>query len=89
MQSEVVEKLINKTNIAAFVHTNDIIDGKKYDANRITALNKKETIGITGKVNYFWYEVDDEEKPTYYDVSIIIENGKKIIRTSCDCRENK
>lgn len=87
MQSEVVEKLINKTNITSFVHTNDIIDGKKYDVNKITSLNKKETLGITGKVNYFWYEVDDEEKPTFYDVALVIENGKKILRTVCDCRE--
>lgn len=82
-----IEELINKTNITAFVHTNDIVDGKKYDVNKITALNQKESFGLTGKVNYYWYEVDDEKKPTYYDVSIIIENSQKIIRTSCDCRD--
>lgn len=87
MQIDNIEELINKTNITAFVHTSDIVEGKKYDASKISPLNQKETIGLTEKINYYWYEVDDEKKPTYYDVSIIIENNKKIIRTSCDCRD--
>lgn len=87
MQIDNIEELINKTNITAFVHTSDIVEGKKYDASKISPLNKKETIGLTEKINYYWYEVDDEKKPTYYDVSIIIENNKRIIRTSCDCRD--
>ena len=87
MQIDNIEELINKTNITAFVHTSDIVEGKKYDASKISPLNQKETIGLTEKINYYWYEVDDEKKPTYYDVSIIIENNKRIIRTSCDCRD--
>ena len=87
MQIDNIEELINKTNITAFVHTSDIVEGKKYNASKISPLNQKETIGLTEKINYYWYEVDDEKKPTYYDVSIIIENNKRIIRTSCDCRD--
>lgn len=87
MQIDNIEELINKTNITAFVHTSDIVEGKKYDASKISPLNKKETTGLTEKINYYWYEVDDEKKPTYYDVSIMIENNKRIIRTSCDCRD--
>ncbi len=87
MQIDNIEELINKTNITAFVHTSDIVEGKKYDASKISPLNQKETTGLTEKINYYWYEVDDEKKPTYYDVSIMIENNKRIIRTSCDCRD--
>ena len=87
MEIENIEELINKTNITAFVHTSDIVAGKSYDANKILFLNKKETIGLTGKVDYFLFEVNDEERPTYFDVSVIVENKKKIIRTSCDCRD--
>ena len=35
-----IEELINKTNITAFVHTNDIVDGKKYDVNKICKFIK-------------------------------------------------
>ncbi len=87
MEIDNVEELINQTNITAYVHTSDIVAGKTYDPEKISFLKKKETIGLTGKVDYFWYEVDDEERPTYFDVSVIVENKKKIIRTSCDCRD--
>ena len=30
--------------------------------------------------------MDSETKPTYYDVTIILENNKEIVRTTCDCK---
>ena len=86
MQIDNIEELINKTNITAFVHTSDIVAGKTYDVSKISFLNKKENYNENGKVTHYWYEVDDEEKPTYYDVMVSIENNKKILRTACDCK---
>ena len=86
MQIDNIEELINKTNITAFVHTSDIVAGKTYDISKISFLNKKENYNENGKVTHYWYEVDDEEKPTYYDVMVSIENNKKILRTACDCK---
>ena len=86
MQIDNIEELINKTNITAFVHTSDIVAGKTYDVSKISFLNKKENYNENGKVTNYWYEVDDEEKPTYYDVMVSIENNKKILRTACDCK---
>ena len=86
MQIDNIEELINKTNITAYVHTSDIVEGKTYDVNKISFLNKKENYNENGKVTHYWYEVDDEEKPTYYDVMVSIENNKKILRTACDCK---
>ncbi len=87
MQIDNVEELINKTNITAYVHTSDIVAGKTYDVKKISFLNQKESQSQNGKINYYWYEVDDETKQTYYDIMIAIENNKNIIKTSCDCRE--
>lgn len=86
MQIDNIEELINKTNITAFVHTSDIVAGKTYDVSKISFLNKKENYNENGKVTHYWYEVNDEEKPTYYDVMVSIENNKKILRTACDCK---
>lgn len=86
MQIDNIEELINKTNITAFVHTSNIVAGKTYDVSKISFLNKKENYNENGKVTHYWYEVDDEEKPTYYDVMVSIENNKKILRTACDCK---
>lgn len=86
MQIDNIEELINKTNITAFVHTSDIVAGKTYDVSKISFLNKKENYNENGKVTHYWYEVDDEEKPTYYNVMVSIENNKKILRTACDCK---
>mgnify|MGYP002553293447 FL=1 len=86
MQIDNIEELINKTNITAFVHTSGIVAGKTYDVSKISFLNKKENYNENGKVTHYWYEVDDEEKPTYYDVMVSIENNKKILRTACDCK---
>ncbi len=86
MQIDNIEELINKTNITAFVHTSDIVAGKTYDVSKISFLNRKENYNENGKVTHYWYEVDDEEKPTYYDVMVSIENNKKILRTACDCK---
>lgn len=86
MQIDNIEELINKTNITAFVHISDIVAGKTYDVSKISFLNKKENYNENGKVTHYWYEVDDEEKPTYYDVMVSIENNKKILRTACDCK---
>lgn len=86
MQIDNIEELINKTNITAFVHTSEIVAGKTYDVSKISFLNKKENYNENGKVTHYWYEVDDEEKPTYYDVMVSIENNKKILRTACDCK---
>ena len=85
MQIDNIEELINKTNITAFVHTSDIVAGKTYDVSKISFLNKKENYN-ENSITHYWYEVDDEEKPTYYDVMVSIENSKKIIRTACDCK---
>ncbi len=82
MQIDNIEELINKTNITAFVHTSDIVAGKTYDVSKISFLNKKENYNENGKVTHYWYEVDDEEKPTYYDVMVSIENNKKNIKNS-------
>ena len=86
MQIDNIEELINKTNITAFIHTSDIVAGKVYDVNKISLLNKKENYNENGNATYYWFEVDDDEKPTYYDVMVSIENNKKILRTACDCK---
>ena len=44
MQIENLTDLINKTNIRAFVTTNDFIKGKQYDKNKITLKSEKEKI---------------------------------------------
>ena len=41
MQIENLTDLINKTNIRAFVTTNDFIKGKQYDKNKITLKSEK------------------------------------------------
>ena len=87
MEIDNIEELMNKTNLKGFLYTQDIVNGKKYDPNKINLFKKKELVSIAGKIFYYWFEIKDEEKPTYYDTNIIVENHKKILRTSCDCRD--
>lgn len=86
MQIENLTDLINKTNIRAFVTTTDFIKGKQYDKNKITLKSEKEKDGDYSSLKVFSFEVDSETKPTYYDVTIILENNKEIVRTTCDCK---
>lgn len=86
MQIENLTDLINKTNIRAFVTINDFIKGKQYDKNKITLKSEKEKENLYSSLKVFSFEVDSETKPTYYDVTIILENNKEIIRTTCDCK---
>lgn len=86
MQIENLTDLINKTNIRAFVTTNDFIKGKQYDKNKITLKSEKEKENLYSSLKVFSFEVDSETKPTYYDVTIILENNKEIVRTTCDCK---
>lgn len=86
MQIENLTDLINKTNIRAFVTTNDFIKGKQYDKNKITLKSEKEKESLYSSLKVFSFEVDSETKPTYYDVTIVLENNKEIIRTTCDCK---
>ena len=87
MQIENLTDLINKTNIRAYVNTTDIVKGKSYDKEKITFKDSKETKGTYSTLKVFNFEVDSETKPTYYDVSIVIENNKEIVKTICDCKE--
>lgn len=87
MQIENLTDLINKTNIRAYVNTTDIVKGKAYDKEKITFKDSKETKGTYSTLKVFNFEVDSETKPTYYDVSIVIENNKDIVKTICDCKE--
>lgn len=87
MQIENLTDLINKTNIRAYVNTTDIVKGKAYDKEKITFKDSKETKGTYSTLKVFNFEVDSETKPTYYDVSIVIENNKEIVKTICDCKE--
>jgi len=87
MQIENLTDLINKTNIRAYVNTTDIVKGKSYDKEKITFKDSKETKGTYSTLKVFNFEVDSETKPTYYDVSIAIENNKEIVKTICDCKE--
>lgn len=86
MQIENLTDLINKTNIRAFVTTTDFIKGKQYDKNKITLKSEKEKESLYSSLKVFSFEVDSETKPTYYDVTIILENNKEIVRTTCDCK---
>ena len=86
MQIENLTDLINKTNIRAFVTTTDFIKGKQYDKNKITLKSEKEKESLYSSLKVLSFEVDSETKPTYYDVTIILENNKEIIRTTCDCK---
>ena len=65
MQIENLTDLINKTNIRAFVTTNDFIKGKQYDKNKITLKSEKEKDGDYSSLKVFSFEVDSETKPTY------------------------
>lgn len=87
MQIENLTDLINKTNIRAYVNTTDIVKGKAYDKEKITFKDSKETKGTYSTLKVFNFEVDSETKPTYYDVSIVIEDNKEIVKTTCDCKE--
>lgn len=87
MQIENLTDLINKTNIRAYVNTTDIVKGKAYDKEKITFKDSKETKGTYSTLKVFNFEVDSETKPTYYDVSIVIEDNKEIVKTICDCKE--
>lgn len=87
MQIENLTDLINKTNIRAYVNTTDIVKGKTYDKEKITFKDSKETKGTYSTLKVFNFEVDSETKPTYYDVSIVIEDNKEIVKTICDCKE--
>lgn len=87
MQIENLTDLINKTNIRAYVNTTDIVKGKAYDKEKITFKDSKETKGTYSTLKVFNFEVDSETKPTYYDVSIVIEGNKEIVKTICDCKE--
>lgn len=87
MQIENLTDLINKTNIRAYVNTTDIVKGKSYDKEKITFKDSKETKGTYSTLKVFNFEVDSETKPTYYDVSIVIEDNKEIVKTICDCKE--
>lgn len=87
MQIENLTDLINKTNIRAYVNTTDIVKGKVYDKEKITFKDSKETKGTYSTLKVFNFEVDSETKPTYYDVSIVIEDNKEIVKTICDCKE--
>ena len=86
MQIENLTDLINKTNIRAFVTTTDFIKGKQYDKNKITLKSEKEKDGDYSSLKVFSFEVDSETKPTYYDVTIVLENNKEIVRATCDCK---
>lgn len=86
MQIENLTDLINKTNIRAYVTTTDFIKGKQYDKDKITLKSEKERDGVYSSLKVFSFEVDSETKPTYYDVTIVLENNKEIIRTTCDCK---
>ncbi len=87
MQIENLTDLINKTNIRAYVNTTDTVKGKAYDKEKITFKDSKETKGTYSTLKVFNFEVDSETKPTYYDVSIVIEDNKEIVKTICDCKE--
>ena len=87
MQIESVTDLINKTNLRAYVNTTDIVKGKAYDKEKITYIDSKETIGTYSTLKVFNFEVDSESKPTYYDVSIVIEDNQEIVKTTCDCKQ--
>ena len=87
MQIENLTDLINKTNIRAYVNTTDIVKGKVYDKEKITFKDSKETKGTYSTLKVFNFEVDSETKPTYYDVSIVIEDNKEIVKTICDCKQ--
>lgn len=82
-----VDELINKTNIRAFVTTSDIVKGKNYDVEKIEYLNEINSNSVNGEVTYYSFEVDSETKPTYYDVSVVVENNKKILKAVCDCKQ--
>ena len=86
MQIENFEDLINKTNLRGYVNISDIVKGKNYDKEKISFIEQKETQGTYSSLKAFHFEVDSESKPTYYDVTIVIENNKEIVRTTCDCK---
>ena len=81
------EELINKTNIMAFCRSNDLINGKKFAPDIIKLISKKESIDSRGKFCYYFFEVDDLNMPTYYDVNVIIKDNEYIYKVSCDCKE--
>ena len=87
MYIEDINDLMIKTNIRGFIHTSDFIKGKSYDPSKITFIKDKELKGNYNVIKCFHYEVDSESKQTYYDVSIFIENNKKIVKTMCDCKD--
>ena len=58
MQIENLTDLINKTNIRAFVTTNDFIKGKQYDKNKITLKSEKEKESLYSSLKLFIFEFD-------------------------------
>ena len=86
MQIENFNDLIAKTNISGFVTTTDIVKGKQYDKEKISFIEKKESKGTYEDLTVFHFEVDSETKPTYYDVKIVLENNKNILKCTCDCK---
>ena len=86
MQIENFNDLITKTNISGFVTTTDIVKGKQYDKEKISFIEKKESKGTYEDLTVFHFEVDSETKPTYYDVKIVLENNKNILKCTCDCK---
>lgn len=81
------DDVIEKTNLRAFLRVDDIIAGKKYNSEIITKVEEKEIRNSFDIIDYYHFEVDDDELSTYYDVSIFIANKKSINRVSCDCKE--
>lgn len=78
------DDVITNTNFRAFAHTNDIVKGKIYDKESISLIEQKD---ISDETKYYHFEVDSNNKNTYYDVSVYIENENNIVRTLCDCND--
>ena len=85
MTIENIDDLLKQTNISDFVRAGDIVKGKNYN-KEIVKTDVRPTSSVYGNIIYYHFQVDSQTKPTYYDVSIYIENGQKIVKTLCDCR---
>lgn len=79
------DDVINKTNLKAFVRTDDLVEGKNYKNEDIVLVNKKEIPSINVEIYYF--EVESLSLKTYYDVDVYISNKQTIKQVHCDCKE--
>ena len=87
MQIENLTDLINKTNIRAFVTTNDFIKGKQYDKNKITLKSEKEkeslyADGIAEAVEKLLPVLDNLERAASAeatDVGAVLDGVKKVL----------